>query len=363
MKKYSIIIMAAVLTTACTKDIEYKGPDSERMLIVNSITESGDVPVLKVSHSAFFLDSYYSSNAIKSGVNVNIDINGDTRPATYSDSLYGFTDGRAITEGDIISVYASHPGYGTITASDTVPHAQDITFTERTREFVPAKTMSELFDDFIYDLDQESVDSVWVTELDILGNSDRTDYYMITIEPQMTWFMYNEYEERFDTLVKDIHFRIPADTKVFLGQTDATTAILEDTEADSQFEYRKQSYIFDDLYIRDGNKLSFEFVMEKPDTLGWIFTFDEKSMESGSAPQSIADKIKDEVIYTLDVRLYVLSGAYYYYHKSVKDYNDAEDISFLSEPVTILHNMKGGAGILATYTGKSFHWERSYKFK
>ena len=44
MKKYSIIIMAAVLTTACTKDIEYKGPDSERMLIVNSITESGDIP-------------------------------------------------------------------------------------------------------------------------------------------------------------------------------------------------------------------------------------------------------------------------------------------------------------------------------
>ena len=40
--------MAAVLTTACTKDIEYKGPDSERMLIVNSITGSGDVPVLSM---------------------------------------------------------------------------------------------------------------------------------------------------------------------------------------------------------------------------------------------------------------------------------------------------------------------------
>lgn len=355
--------MAAVLTTACTKDIEYKGPDSERMLIVNSITGSGDVPVLKVSHSAFFLDSYYRGNSIKSGVTVNIDINGEKRSATYSDSLYGFTDGRAIKEGDIISVYASHPDYGTVTASDTVPYAQEITFSERTREFVPAKTMSELFDDYVYDLDQESVDSVWVTDLDILGNGGKTDYYMITIEPRMTWFMYDDYEERYDTLVKDIHYRIPAETKVFLGQTDATTAILEDTEADSQFEYRKQSYIFDDMYIRDGNKLSFEFVMEKPDTLGWIYTFDEKNLESGSEPHSIADKIKDEVIYTLDVKLYVLSGAYYYYHKSVKDYNDAEEISFLSEPVTILHNMKGGAGILATYTSKSFHWERSYKFK
>lgn len=363
MKQYKTIILAtAILLGACTKDIEYKGPDSERMLIVNCITESGQVPVFKISHSAFFLDSYYSGNELKNGVDISIDINGVARNASYVDSLKGYTDGRAIIGGDIISVSASNKQYGTVHATDTVPQTQDFSISEYTKEFVQAKTMSELFDDFFYDFDRDKVDSVWVAEIEIPGN-DRKDYYMMTVEPMMTYFMYDEYDDKYDTLTQAIHFRIPAETKVFLGLTDATTAVLEDTEADSQFEYGKKSFLFDDLYIKDGNKFSFDFVMEKPDTIGWIYTVDENSYVAGSNAYSIADKLKDTVIYSIDVKLYALSNAYYYYHKSVNDYRDADDISFLSEPVTILHNVKGGAGILATYASKKLHYSRAYKFK
>ncbi len=364
MKQYiTIILTAAVLTTACTKDIEYKGPDNERMLIVNSITESGNMPIFKISHSAFFLDSYYSGNTIRNGVDVTVDINGVTRGATYVDSLNGYTDGRIISDGDIISVTASHSVYGTVTASDTVPQAQDVNYSEYTKEFVPAHTMSEMFDDFFYDFDQDAVDSVLVTEFEIIGNNNQSDFYMMTVEPSMTYFLYDEYEERYDTITKYLHFRIPAETKVLMGLTDATTAVLEDTEADSQYEYGSKSFIFDDLYIKDGNKLNFDILMEKPDTTAWIFTWNEDNYEAGNPPHSIANLIKDEVIYTVDVKLYVLSNAYYYYHKSVTDFRYADDISFLSEPVTILHNVKGGAGILGTYTGKAFHSERVCKFK
>ncbi|MBO7050925.1 MAG: DUF4249 family protein [Bacteroidaceae bacterium] len=364
MKQYSIIILAtALLATACTKEIEYKGPDSERMLIVNSITESGRVPVFKISHSAFFLDSYYSGNELKSGVSINVDINGVTRDAAYVDSLKGYTDGRVIAGGDIISVKASHAQYGTATASDTVPHAQDFILTQYTKEYVPAHTMSEMFDDYFYDFNQDEVDSIWVTEIDIPGHDNNTDYYLMTIEPVMTYFMYDEYEDRYDTMAQAIHFKIPAETKVFMGMTDATTAVLEDTEADSQFEFGNKSFIFDDLYIKDGNKLSFDIVMEKPDTTAWIYSYVDDNDILGGIPVSVSGLIKDEVVYTLDIKLYVLSRAYYYYHKSVKDFEDADELSFLSEPVTILHNVTGGAGILATYASKTFHYERTYKFK
>jgi hypothetical protein len=47
----------------------------------------------------------------------------------------------------------------------------------------------------------------------------------------------------------------------------------------------------------------------------------------------------------------------------VNDYWDADDISFLSEPVTIIHNVKGGAGIVATYTSKTFQTAFKHKFK
>lgn len=364
MKQYkTIILAAAVLLGACTKEIEYKGPDSERMLIVNSITEAGQIPVFKVSHSAFFLDPSYRSNVLKSDVSLSVDINGVTRDALYVDSLNGYTDGRALAGGDVISVVATHPKYGTVTTCDTVPYAKNFAFSEYTKEFVITRTMSEMFDDFVYEFDPETVDSVWVTEIEIPTNDDNTNYYMMTIEPVMTYFMYNEYDDDYDTLSQGLHFKIPAETKMLLGLTDATTALLEDTEADSQFEYGRKSFLFDDLYLKDAEKFNFEIVMEKPDTLGWIFTYDEYSYVTNSSTYSIADQIKDEVVYTVNVKLYALSNAYYLYHKSVNDYRNADDISFLSEPVTILHNIKGGAGILATYTGKSFYSSHTNKFK
>lgn len=364
MKRYSILLtIAAVLTVSCTKDIEYNGPDSERMLIVNSITESGNIPTFRMSHSAFFLDSYYSGNTLKTGVNVQVSINGNTQDATYIDSIYGYTDGRAINDGDIISVTASHPLYGTISATDTVPYAQNCVFSENRKEYVKKQTMNELFDDYFMDFDDNAVDSVWVTNIEIQGIDNKKDFYMLTISPTMTYYRYNDFMNQYDTLTQSLHFKIPSDTKILLGQADAATAVLEDTESDSQFNWGYTDFIFDDLYIKDGNTFSFDIMMEKPDTMDYIYTYSEDNYLESFDPYSIADKIKDEIIYSVDVKLYVLSSTYYYYHKSVNDYQDADDLSFLSEPVTILHNVKGGAGVLATYTSKKFHSEFKYKFK
>lgn len=363
MKKYNTIILAAaVIICACTKDIEYKGPDSERMLIVNSITKSGNIPLIRMSHSAFFLDSYYSGT-ILNDVTVQIDINGQTRTATYMDSLKAYTDGRIINDGDIISVTASHRQYGTVSATDTVPHAQSCLFTDYRKEYVPAKTMSDIFADPFLNFDDESVDSVWVTELEIQGIDDKKDFYMLTIVPNLIYYKYNESSGEYDTIQEGLHYKIPAETKILLGQADDATAILEETDAESQFEWGSRTFIFDDLHIKDGNKFSFDIMMEAPDTIGHMYVYSNLGYYDHAAPISIADQIKDEVIYTIDVNLYVLSNTYYYYHKSVNDYRDADDLSFLSEPVTILHNVKGGAGIVATYSSRSFHKEFRHKFK
>lgn len=352
MKQYRTILLAsiAVLLSACTKDIEYKGPDGKRMLILNSITEAGNVPVIEMSNSAFFLDSYYSGNIIKTGVDVQITINGQTGNANYSDSLKGFTDGRALNQGDVISVTATHPEFGTISATDTVPTIQGCSNTTRTKQYVPAKTMSEMFDDYVETFDDDEVDSVFVVELEIGGRADKTDYYILSIEPTMTYYKYNDLKLKYDTITENIHYKVPSNTKILLGKSDAATAVLEETEADSQFEYGKTSYIFDDLYIKDGSKVSFDILMQKPDTLEYIYVFDDSYgiPVSDFTPKSIADKISEEVIYKANIKLYVLSDAYYYYHISVKDFSGANN-TFMSEPVTILHNIKGGAGILGTY--------------
>ena len=82
-----LLVITSVLMTACVKEIEYKGPDGNRMLIVNSITPAGQVPVIEMSHSAFFLDSYYTGNVLDNGVDVTVSINGQAKSAVYVDSL------------------------------------------------------------------------------------------------------------------------------------------------------------------------------------------------------------------------------------------------------------------------------------
>ena len=366
MKLNRIIILAllAITITACTKDIDYKGPDGKRMLVVNSITGAGDTLVLKMSHSAYFLDTYRSSSMLENDVNVKIDINGDTRIGLYSDSLKGFSDGRIINQGDIISVSASHQLYGSLSATDTVPYAQEMSIRSYTKEYIPARTMSEMFDKFKPQFDTSSIDSIWVNEIDIHGRKDTTDFYILSVHPTMTYYKYDYDTFKYDTITKDISFRIPPATKVLMEQENAQTAVVEESQADNLYLTGHKYFIFDDQYIKDGEKLSFEIVMQKPDTLQFLLTFDpvSKKFIPGDRAESIAHLIKDNVTYNMDIRLHVLSSTCYYYYMSSSDFKQS-NITLMSEPVTVLHNVKGGLGILGAYATTQSSPTLSYKFK
>ena len=364
MKLFGNIIFAAaaVVMAACTKDIDYKGPDGDRMLIVNCIAQAGQVPVFEMSYSSFFLDSFYSGHVLNSGVDVSVSINGQIGNAHYVDSLKGYTDGRILNQGDIISVKATHPDYGTVMATDTIPYAQSCNTYEYTDAYVAGKTIRQMFGMRRRRFDDSLVDSTWVIEFEIGGHAGQTDYYILSIEPTMTYFKYNEPEARFDTIVDTLHYKIPARTRILLGQANAATTVLDDANLETRLEYGKNSFIFDDLYLKDGGKVSFDLLMQKPDTLDYIYTYGKDSVITDTTSYSIAHKIKDEVIYQANVKLYVLSHTYYCYHKSAKDFSSSSSI-LMSEPVTIIHNVKGGAGILATYTLKEINARHTYKFK
>ena len=86
--KYRNIILTAFLATAlfvsaCVEDIEYDGPDSKSMLVVNCITRDGDVPVFHLSRSRSFLEYYKSNDDFRSGINMEVSINGNARKAAY----------------------------------------------------------------------------------------------------------------------------------------------------------------------------------------------------------------------------------------------------------------------------------------
>lgn len=207
----------------------------------------------------------------------------------------------------------------------------------------------DMFDDFEEPFDDRRVDSAWVVEAEIGHREGETDYYILTVDPTYTYYIYNDTLDTYDTITSPAFYKIPAKTKILLGQASEATAMLEETSADSQLESGKTFFIFDDLYLKDGNKVSFELLMQVPDTIAYIYTYSADSTITDITPYSTADKMKDHVIYNPNIKLYTLSRTYYYYYRSVKDF-DKSNTSFMAEPVTILTNVQGGAGILATYT-------------
>lgn len=368
MRLKNIIILAAqaIALVSCTMDIEYKGVDGKRMLIMNSVIKAGEQPTVTVSRSSFFLDVSRSGQTLSDtdGVTVSININGVEHDAHYVDSTKSFHDNRITTEGDIISITASHPEYGRATATDTIPHSHGIRLSSYTKSFVMGKTISELFSDddeesrFSYD----NVDSVLVAEIEIPGRTDTADFYVLEIYPTLVYYRWNG--TQWDTCSRDLNWLLPASSKVLIGQSSANNST--GSEFDVEYDSGRTRYTFDDTYIKTGEKLSVEILMQQPDTLEYPYYdypltggFDPSQLPG---PQSIAHLIKDELDYHLQVKLYTLSSAYYYYHKSCLDFADA-DITFMSEPVTILHNVKGGAGILGTATCKEYELVYTDKFK
>lgn len=340
--------VALAFLVSCTKEIEYNGPASSPMLIINSLTCAGKSPSVSLSASTPFLETYNYDNIIKSGAEVIIAINGIEANATYVDSLKSYCDSRILNDGDIITVTATDPDYGIATATDTVPYSQTCTVSSHTKEYVPVVS----WDDILYNSYSggNSVDSTWVigTEIDLPDN--RNHFYFLSIEPTMTYYRMTPFG--MDTIVKDLYYNIPTSTRIMMGQVNATDEMQNSLEGES-LQLGMSNFVFSSQNLEKGNTLDFEVLLEKPDTIAYGPFYDSNGDYIGWEPYSIADSIIGNPEYRTDIKLYVLSSTYYYYHKSVTDFMYS-DLNFLSEPVTIIHNVKGGAGIVATYSGRSY---------
>ena len=64
-------------------------------------------------------------------------------------------------------------------------------------------------------------------------------------------------------------------------------------------------------------------------------------------------QIYGDLIYSANIVLHTLSSSYFFYHKSSQDFEDAE-MTLMSEPVTVISNVKGGTGILGAYASRKY---------
>lgn len=133
MKKITIIplLAALLLTTACTKVLEFDGDETESQPVLISHIEADSLMTLRLSYSRFFL-STKPYQAIDNAV-IHADINGTNTSGqfTYQDNGI-YRSNFPLHENDTITLRISIPDKGEITAGCRVPQrpvVDDITVT------------------------------------------------------------------------------------------------------------------------------------------------------------------------------------------------------------------------------------------
>ena len=341
MRKHIYIIAAVIaILTSCTETIDYKGHDTEPMLVINSIVNAGDTVKVRVSHSTFFLDSR-NEGSFLTDANVTVSINGDSRQAAFdpTDSLY--RDSRTIHSGDRLTVSAFHPSYGTATATDVVPDSIGLTFSERRNVFIAPSDSSYWFDGSISGL----TDSVWSVTVNLPeSNPDSVRFYRLSIYPYMKWSMDRiETDAWFyddDSIMENLYYSIPFQAYLLTGG-DSSTDDLESMFTDAvTYDSGINEFVFSNERIGDNTGITFDVCLTRPHPASWYYGYDEDCDTICNKPFS------GDVTYCFDVSLESMSETCYYYYRSAREF-DNSSWAILDEPVTIIHNVKGGLGIIA----------------
>lgn len=344
-----LVIAVLLLSTQCTKDIEYRGPDLEPMLVVNAVARPGEQLMVAVSHSTFFLDD--SEPERISDASVSVSINGESRDAVYDADTLAYIDSRIVCVGDEIALNVSHPRYGQATSSVRVSPEAKFRTDWSIAPYVP-EYKDDIFadEDYLsseldYDLYSEP-DSVLVMDVAV-ELPDEECYYRLTVNPIMTFvvgsgFFSTDYEY-------DISWSLSRTFALGIGLIDLSDS----------FTYEGvKSFVFSGESLRQASdtNIRLSFQMAYPlSPLYWALMMagliDE---EQNVTAEDLLKLIDGDCKLIVEVSLERITPEYYRYIQSSVSYMESDFAfsSFFSEPVQISSNIQGGLGILGARSGR-----------
>lgn len=349
-----LMIVVLLLMTQCTKDIEYRGPDLDPMLVVNAVARSGEQLMVAVSHSTFFLDS--SEPERLSDASVSVSINGESRDAVFDADTLGYIDSRIVRAGDEIELNVSHPEYGQASSSVRVsPEAKFST------DWSIAPYLSEYEDDTFWDVDSgweylsseldndlsSEPDSVLVLDVLIELPEDEC-YYRLTVDPVMSFVVGRGF------FASDYNYYVSWS----LDRTSALGIGLIDVSDSFTYEGVK-SFVFSGESMRQASDANIRMTIRMASPLYPLYLAlrmaglidDEHTVTA----EDLLKLIDGDCKLSVKVSLERITPEYYRYIRSSVSYMESDFAlaSFFSEPVQIYSNIRGGLGILGARSGHS----------
>lgn len=305
----------ALLLFSCEKTIEFKGEETQPLLVVNSIVQPDSALVASVTNSVFFLSDNYIMPVENANVQLFVNNNFvekmqlyneritdlDYRPNVYYNHSVYISDYK-IKTGDKIRYEISAPNFDKVWAENTVPAVTEIISLDTVVEKI---TQKEQYDENYYSHYNFNF------SLKFKDNANEKNYYRLTVDA--AYFYYDEENEPVVMRRSPYYF----DSKDMIFNNDPLT------NTDGEYHSNGYDIFSDDLINGKEYSLSFSFLTD----------------------YNVNANLNGNIFY---IQLQSLSSEYYMYLRTLSSQNN--EMGIFAEPTQIFNNINGGIGILGAFS-------------
>ena len=361
-------VFLLVMMSSCVNELPYDEQIGAPRLVLNALLLPDSTLTATVSRTAHFLDTEEPQRLADATVTATI--NGERMPLVYSADTKDYRSPYILRSGDAVTLTASHAiGTATATAQVTTPTALAIARTAMQPFTNPGDPVSLAV--------LNEVDSAMLVSLHIDDPADEANYYRLTMD------YYGTYLARYPEEIYGGYGQDKQDdaSGYFVTEegfyphyllTESSSRLVIDSESAAQllggllYLTSYNSLIFTDKQLRsaDGQStLDFLMLMESPRTSGEMLDPESGWMGGNDWTDGFifpSDTVS-HATYHYHFMLETLSEDYYRYLSTVSSYGIMGG-TFVGEPTHIHTNVRGGLGIVGSYSNASCGGDRGYAF-
>lgn len=350
------LLFLLMMFTSCVNDLPYDAEIGAPKLVLNALLLPDSTLTATVSRTAHFLDTEEPPRL--TDATVTAIVNGEEQTLTYSASTKEYRSPYTLRSRDVVTLTATH-SIGTATATHQVMSPTSIAIAQVTMQ--PFANPG----DPVSLATLNDVDSAMLVSLYIDDPADETNYYRLTMDYGGT------YMARYPEGIYGVYYPSAGEsdgTGHFITEeyfyphyllTESSSRLVIDSESAAQllggllYLTSYNSIIFTDEQLRSSGQpvVDFLMLMESPRSSddmynpesGWGYDYgwdDDFIFPSDTVSRAT---------YHYQFMLETLSEDYYRYLKSASSYSMLGG-TFVGEPTPIHTNIRGGLGIVGSYS-------------
>ena len=352
------LLFLLMMLTSCVNDLPYDAEIGASKLVMNALLLPDSALTATVSRTAHFLDTEEPPRLADAVVTAIV--NGEEHTLTYSATTKDYRSTYTLRSGDMVTLTATH-SIGTATAKHQVMRPTPIAIAQVTKQ--PFTNPG----DPVSLATLNDVDSAMLVSLYIDDAADEANYYRLTMDYGGT------YLARYPEGIYSDYYPSAGEsdgTEYFITEeyfyphylfTESSSRLVIDSESAAQlvngllYLTSYNSIIFTDEQLRSNGQpiVDFLMLMESPRSSsnmynpesGWGYDYGWGYDSDFIFPSDTVSR----ATYHYQFMLETLSEDYYRYLKSVSSYSMLGG-TFVGEPTPIHTNIRGGLGIVGSYS-------------